>query len=104
MEFEIFIKDNAFIPDIVDIKTNTTVIFRNEDSVQHTIHCNGCTNFVPLFVKAGKPERYVFSTRGKYLISDAGFGDMKVTYFSVFSSFMWFIILRANAMPSYYSA
>lgn len=79
MEFEIFIKDNAFIPDTVDIKTNTTVIFRNEDGTQHNIHCKGSMNFPLLTVNAGKSERYMFGIPGKYMISDSGYGDMKVS-------------------------
>ena len=79
MEFEIFIKDNAFIPDTVDIKTYTTVIFRNEDGTQHNIHCKGSMNFPLLTVNAGKSERYMFGIPGKYMISDSGYGDMKVS-------------------------
>ena len=79
MKYEIFIKDNAFIPDTVDIETNTEVIFRNEDCVQHTIHCKGNINFPMISLNAGKSERYTFGMPGKYMISDSGYGDMKVS-------------------------
>ena len=82
MEFEIFIKDNAFLPISVDIKTGTAVVFINTDAVKHEIHCKGHANFPLLSISAGEFQHYVFSLPGRYEISGNGIGDMKVRVIS----------------------
>jgi len=81
MEFEIFIKDNAFLPNSVDIKTGTNVVFMNEDRVKHNIHCKGHANFPILSIEIGGSEQYYFAVPGRYEISENGIGDMKVSHF-----------------------
>lgn len=81
MDFEIFIKDNAFLPNSVDIKTGTKVVFMNEDRVKHNIHCKGHANFPTLSIEVGRSAQFYFAVPGRYEISENGIGDMKVSDF-----------------------
>ena len=83
MEFEIFIKDNFFLPENVDIKTNTAVIFRNTDDIKHTIRCKGHAYFPSLHLEAGASAVFKFDKPGRYEITEAGKGDMKVKYIKI---------------------
>ena len=78
MEFEIYIKDNCFLPDNTDIKINTKVFFKNTDSIRHTIHCKGHAYFPSLIIEAGHTAVFNFDKPGRYEISEAILGDMKV--------------------------
>lgn len=92
MMFEVIIKDNSFLPETVDIKTNTEVSFQNEDGVQHKIHCKGSFNFPSLTIDAGGSKRYKFANPGKYLISDISHGDAKVRVK------IYFVFLHCNVL------
>lgn len=79
MDFELFIKDNCFLPETVDIKVNSTLIFKNTDSIQHTIRCKGSASFPEFVLEAGRSSKFKFDKPGRYEISEADIGDMKVT-------------------------
>jgi len=104
MEFEIFIKDNAFLPISVDIKTGTAVVFINTDAVRHEIHCKGHANFPLLSMNPGEFRHHVFSLPGRYEISENGIGDMKVRaprYHGILTSSsycsLFFILVRGGS-------
>jgi plastocyanin len=78
MEFELFIKDNAFIPEVVDLKVHATVVFKNVDSVKHVIQCKGHSLFAPISLPIGATRKFTFEKHGKYLISEQGNESMKV--------------------------
>jgi plastocyanin len=82
----VYIKDNSFLPDTVDVKVNTTVIFRNTDSIAHTIHCKGHATFPSLSVGPNRSASFEFDKPGRYEISAADMGDMRVSILS-FSRF-----------------
>jgi plastocyanin len=81
MEFELFIKDNSFLPETVDIKINTTIVFKNTDLVRHTIRCKGNVLFSSISVEPGRAARFTFEKPGRYEITEADIGDMKVSIF-----------------------
>lgn len=80
MEFELFIKDNCFLPETVDIKIYTTVIFKNTDSIRHTVRCKGHAYFPILVIDAGRSSEFTFDKPGRYEITEADLGDMKVIF------------------------
>lgn len=93
MEFEIFIKDNCFLPETVDIKTNTNVVFRNTDNSKHTIRCKGHAYFPVMQIEAGRSAPFTFDKPGRYEISEVGLGDMKVNTVLFVVAFLRMLIL-----------
>jgi plastocyanin len=79
MTSEIYIKDNTFLPNSVDVLTSTTIVVYNEDSVKHEIRCKGHPNFPVLSVDSGSSAKFKFAVPGRYEISEIGIGNMKVS-------------------------
>ncbi|MEN6442387.1 MAG: hypothetical protein WC391_06315 [Methanoregula sp.] len=72
------IRDNHFDPELLNIKTGTTVIWKNEDPVTHTV-----THLAPNYEKqlfdsgtlqTNQTFSYTFTAPGKYNYGDASHG------------------------------
>ena len=72
------IRDNHFDPELLTIKTGTTVIWKNEDPVTHTVTHLAPNNEQQYFdsgtLRTGQTFSYTFTTPGKYNYGDASHG------------------------------
>lgn len=70
------IRDSHFDPEILTIKTGTTVIWTNEDKILHTVTHLAPANDIELFdsgdLESGRTFSYTFSKAGRY-----NYGDVK---------------------------
>jgi plastocyanin len=69
------ISKTGYTPTAVSIATGDTVVFKNSDTVAHTVDFNStagvhCTVAVPLAIAAGASASCTFSNVGKYRFSD----------------------------------
>jgi len=70
------ISHTGYSPTAVSITTGDTVVFKNADSVSHTVDFDSttgvhCTAAVPLVIQAGGSASCTFSSAGKFKFSDA---------------------------------
>jgi len=71
----VYIRDMAFLPDIITISPGTTVVWTNEDSVSHRVvhlptEANGRELFHSDPLAKGDSFRYTFQTAGRYYYAD----------------------------------
>jgi len=70
------IRDSHFDPEILTIKTGTTVIWTNEDKILHTVTHLAPSNEIELFdsgdLESGRTFSYTFTRPGRY-----NYGDVK---------------------------
>ena len=69
------ITHTGYNPTAVSITTGDTVVFKNTDSVPHTVNFDSttgvqCTSVVPLVIPASGSASCTFSNAGKYKFSD----------------------------------
>jgi plastocyanin len=70
------ISHTGYTPTAVSIVTGDAVIFKDTDTVAHTVNFNSttgmqCTSAVPLVIPAGQSASCTFSSAGKFKFSDA---------------------------------
>lgn len=69
------ISHSGYSPTAVSITTGDTVVFKNSDTVSHTVALSSttgvhCSATVPLVIPAGQSASCTFSTTGKFRFSD----------------------------------
>ena len=70
------ISNTGYTPTAVSITTGDSVVFKNADSVAHTVKLSPttgvqCSAVVPLVIPAGASASCTFSSAGKYKFADA---------------------------------
>jgi plastocyanin len=77
----IYIKDESFLPDVIEIKVNTLVLFRNEDRITHNVECKGFLKFGTISVGQNSEESFCFESPGRYVLNGQNITNMKVSFF-----------------------
>lgn len=77
--YKLFLKGDSFLPDYVEVFTETKVIFRNEDKCTHLIECRGNLLFSDLLIASRGEKSFVFAKPGRYELSGQNKSAMKVS-------------------------
>jgi plastocyanin len=75
------IKENSYDPYLVTVKTGTTVVWTNEDSIAHSVVYTGAgaTKFSSGSLRKGESFSNTFNTPGRYAYTDSQHASMEGT-------------------------
>jgi len=75
------IRENSYDPYLVKVKTGTTVVWTNEDSIAHSVVYTGAgaTKFNSGSLRKGESFSNTFNTPGRYAYTDSQHASMEGT-------------------------
>jgi hypothetical protein len=77
----VILKNNTFIPDIIDITCDTLLTFYNDDydNDYNILLKGGHFNISKIYLKAQKSASIIMNFSGRFEIAVEGIGEMKVS-------------------------